>query len=84
LEDFDNQFTSLISNLNAFKAKQNEEIKALEKRKQEIQAEIDNIRSIPSSVVKLNVGGSTYATSLSTLTKYPDSLLGNMFSGRVA
>ena len=29
----------------------------------------------------LNVGGKFYTTSLSTLTKYPDSMLGRMFSG---
>ena len=32
--------------------------------------------------VKLNVGGSTFETSLSTLQRYPDSMLGTMFSGR--
>ena len=29
----------------------------------------------------LNVGGSRYSTSLATLTKYPDSMLGRMFGG---
>ena len=33
-------------------------------------------------IVTLNVGGTKYTTSLSTLTKYPDSMLGAMFSGR--
>lgn len=32
--------------------------------------------------VKLNVGGSKFETSLSTLQRYPDSMLGTMFSGR--
>lgn len=32
--------------------------------------------------VKLNVGGTKFETTLSTLTKYPDSLLAAMFSGR--
>jgi hypothetical protein len=32
--------------------------------------------------VKLNVGGSKFETTLSTLTRYPDSMLGAMFSGR--
>ncbi|XP_005990043.1 BTB/POZ domain-containing protein KCTD21 [Latimeria chalumnae] len=31
--------------------------------------------------VTLNVGGKLYTTSLSTLTRYPDSMLGAMFSG---
>ena len=33
-------------------------------------------------VVTLDVGGTKYRTTLSTLTKYPDSMLGAMFSGR--
>ena len=33
-------------------------------------------------VITLNVGGTQYTTTLSTLTKYPDSMLGVMFSGR--
>ena len=32
--------------------------------------------------VKLNVGGSKFETTLSTLTRYPESMLGAMFSGR--
>ncbi|XP_052237969.1 BTB/POZ domain-containing protein KCTD7-like [Dreissena polymorpha] len=35
-----------------------------------------------SSVVDLNVGGTHFTTTLSTLTKYPDSMLAAMFSGR--
>jgi len=34
------------------------------------------------SVVKLNVGGKVFATSLATLTKYPNSYFGVMFSER--
>ncbi|XP_078688086.1 uncharacterized protein LOC144920086 [Branchiostoma floridae x Branchiostoma belcheri] len=34
-----------------------------------------------SPPVTLNVGGHIYTTSLSTLTSYPDSMLGAMFSG---
>ncbi len=34
---------------------------------------------VTSAVVDLNVGGAVYATTLATLTKYPDSLLGEMF-----
>lgn len=33
----------------------------------------------PSNVVELNVGGEFYATSLGTLTKYPESMLASMF-----
>ena len=33
------------------------------------------------SIINLNVGGKFYTTSISTLTKYPDSMLGRMFGG---
>ncbi len=36
-----------------------------------------------SDVIKLDVGGSLYTTLRSTLTSYPDSMLGAMFSGRI-
>ena len=35
-----------------------------------------------SSIIKLNVGGHYFTTSLQTLTKDPNSLLGTMFSGK--
>ena len=34
------------------------------------------------NVINLNVGGKKFATRLSTLRKYPDSMLAVMFSGR--
>eukprot|EP00062_Callorhinchus_milii_P006930 gi/632947992/ref/XP_007889349.1/ PREDICTED: BTB/POZ domain-containing protein KCTD21-like [Callorhinchus milii] len=34
-----------------------------------------------SKPVTLNVGGRLYSTSLTTLTRYPESMLGSMFSG---
>lgn len=35
-----------------------------------------------SNPVKLDIGGSRFTTSLTTLTRFPDSMLGVMFSGR--
>ena len=32
-------------------------------------------------VIELNVGGMLYTTTRSTLTKFPDSMLGRMFGG---
>jgi len=34
------------------------------------------------NLVLLDVGGSLYSTTLATLTSYPDSMLGRMFSGK--
>jgi hypothetical protein len=66
---------------------------ALERERQELQAE-KNVwarekqkimtTNTFDKIVTLNVGGTKYTTSLSTLTKYPDSMLGVMFSGRHA
>src|SRR5436190_23379153 len=33
-------------------------------------------------IVDLNVGGENFSTTVGTLTKYPESMLGAMFSGR--
>ena len=46
--------------------------------------ELAKLSEVFANVVTLNVGGSRYTTTLSTLTKYPDSMLGTMFSGRHA
>lgn len=40
------------------------------------------VNSLPGSeIVQLNVGGALYTTSRATLIRYPDSMLGAMFSG---
>ena len=63
-----------------------EEKRGFEEEKQEWEEEKKRIRKTKAfeKIVTLNVGGSKYNTTLSTLTKYPDSMLGAMFSGRHA
>ena len=43
---------------------------------------INNAFVFHGQMIDLNVGGTRYTTSCSTLTKYPESMLGVMFSGR--
>ena len=42
---------------------------------------MDKVQDFPS-IIDINVGGIVYTTSLATLTRFPDSMLGVMFSGR--
>ena len=37
-----------------------------------------------NSIIKLNIGGQRFATTLPTISKFPDSMLAVMFSGRFA
>ena len=62
-----------------------EDRKKCEEEKQrweEEKTKINNTFVFHGQVIDLNVGGTRYSTSLSTLTKYPESMLGVMFSGR--
>lgn len=43
--------------------------------------EMDKVEEFPS-IIDINVGGHVYTTSLASLTRFPDSMLGVMFSGR--
>lgn len=46
---------------------------------------MSNLSEVPfqlSPVVQLNVGGHLYTTTLSTLRRYPDSRLAELFSGK--
>ena len=63
-----------------------EEKTILAEEKREWEEEKERIMKTKTfeKIVNLNVGGSRYTTTLSTLTKYPDSMLGAMFSGRHA
>jgi hypothetical protein len=42
------------------------------------------ISPVENNIIKLDVGGVRYKTSLNTLIQYPESMLANMFSGRHA
>jgi hypothetical protein len=44
-------------------------------------APVPQVRCVPSQYVRLDVGGTRYTTMLSTLCKYPGSMLAAMFSG---
>ena len=55
-----------------------------EKRKWDVEKKRVQTTKTFDKVIYLNVGGSRYTTTLSTLTKYPDSMLGAMFSRRHA
>ena len=81
-----------------FDKKQVEQRQVYDKRQKELQRMSDNLAAekrhweeekervkqtkVFEKVVTLDVGGTKYRTTLSTLTKYPDSMLGVMFSGR--
>ena len=60
--------------------------KIVEEEKRDWEIEKTRVKATKTfeKIVTLNVGGSRYTTTLSTLTKYPDSMLGAMFSGRHA
>ena len=58
------------------------EIKEEKQKWEEEKAKINSTFVFQGQVIDLNVGGTHYSTSRSTLTKYPDSMLGVMFSGR--
>ena len=68
-------------NIAADEGKQTEEMKA-----EQADWEVDKKRIASTlsfgPIIRLNVGGHTFATTLSTLTRYPESRLGSMFSGR--
>ena len=61
-------------------------IQQVEKDKQKWEEEnikINSTSTFHGQVIDLNVGGTRYSTSRSTLTKYPESMLGVMFSSNM-
>ncbi|XP_065914500.1 uncharacterized protein [Dysidea avara] len=64
-------------------ATEEDKLQAEEKMKwEEENPKIKNTFTLPGQQILLNVGGIRFSTSRSTLTKYPESMLGVMFSGR--
>eukprot|EP01027_Heterolobosea_sp_BB2_P017628 GEZU01024960.1.p1 GENE.GEZU01024960.1~~GEZU01024960.1.p1 ORF type:complete len:483 (+),score=114.94 GEZU01024960.1:153-1601(+) len=59
-----------------------EQLRAEREALEEERRRMEGVIAIQKSKVKLDVGGKKYSTSLQTLTRYPDSMLGTMFSGR--
>ena len=67
-------------------------VDALREQQESVQQERQQLETMKAAVdgnieqfkrrVKLNVGGSKFETTLSTLTRHPDSMLAVMFSGR--
>ena len=67
-------------------------VDALRVQQENVQQERQQLETMKAAVdgnieqfkqrVKLNVGDSKFETTLSTLTRHPDSMLGAMFSGR--
>uniref|UniRef100_A0A672GEX5 Potassium channel tetramerization domain containing 16a n=1 Tax=Salarias fasciatus TaxID=181472 RepID=A0A672GEX5_SALFA len=43
---------------------------------------VSSVQNPPSDVIELNVGGQVYYTRLGTLTSFPNSLLGKLFSNK--
>ena len=67
-----------------FETQKKAEVVEEEKKEWELEKKRIQTTKAFEKIVTLNVGGTKYTTSLSTLTKYPDSMLGAMFSGRHA
>lgn len=67
-----------IDGLREEKAALTRERAEVEKLKEVVQLNLERF----NGRVKLNVGGALFETTLSTLQRYPDSMLGAMFSGR--
>ncbi|XP_065914490.1 BTB/POZ domain-containing protein KCTD21-like [Dysidea avara] len=63
-------------------SKDKQQVDQEKKKWEEEKAKVNNTFLFHGPIIDLNVGGTRYSTSRSTLTKYPESMLGVMFSGR--
>ena len=71
--------SSVIGTYNTLETKCNQ-LKANEEHFEEISRKISTINI--GNAIKLNVGGNIFQTSVETLTKYPESLIAEMFSAK--
>ena len=63
-------------------AKNKQEVEEEKQKLEKEKTKIHGAFKFHGDVIDLNVGSTHYSTSRSTLTKYPESMLGVMFSGR--
>lgn len=78
-------FAQLQTSVDGERGRLEADITKLEAERERLRREVDEIGTIRrewGALIKLNVGGRTFTTSKTTLTRYDDSLLGRMFSGR--
>lgn len=80
-EDLNERETVLNEKLKKFK-KGLADFLVEKKRLEEEMRKIEEINKIAESKIRLNVGGHNFETSIDTVTKDPQSVLGFMFSGR--
>ena len=79
--DFDQQVRAFKNQRNK-QTEREAEFKGRRDRFDEELRYLDDINKVTDSVIKLNVGGHVFMTSVLTLTRDPDSMLAAMFSGR--
>jgi len=63
-------------------SKDRQQVEEEKKKWEEEKTKLNSTFVFNGPMIDLNVGGTRYTTSRSTLTKYPESMLGIMFSGR--
>jgi len=80
--EYNKLFSSIINNYNTLFASISAEITNLKQNYEQFEKDKNMINNVHfDDEIELNIGGNAYKTSLKTLRKYPESLLGKMFSG---
>ncbi|KAL6080628.1 putative BTB/POZ domain-containing protein kctd15-like [Balamuthia mandrillaris] len=76
------QFEEILHSLQLERQKEKAEWEQQRSKWKEELETMTRIHEVQREQVKLDVGGKYYSTAISNLTKFPDSMLGAMFSGR--